>query len=406
MALAVLVTVVGAGASASFAQTSAPPPNAYRPEIATPLQAAQELIRASKFDAALAMIRQAEAVADRTPDENTAIDRMRGVAASGAGDLPTATRSFEAVVATGRLEPADRARVVEVLAQLYFQAKDYPKAATWAAQYLKDGGTNAEVRWLRIRSLYLADDCANAALELRAVLDAEARTGAVPQLVRLQLLASCYVKLGDNPGYVFALEKLLAHYPSKEYWADAIRRVETRPGFADRLYLDVLRLRQATDTLRGGTEYAAMTQLALAAGLPAEAKRVSDQGFASGALGTGADAEQQRRLRDTAAKQMAEDEKQLPQSAKAAAAAPDGSALFNVGFAYASAGQYDNGLAMMEQGMKKGGLKRPDDAKLHLAIAYLAAGQKARAVQAFGDVGGTDGTADLARLWSIHAQRP
>jgi hypothetical protein len=51
-------------------------------------------------------------------------------------------------------------------------------------------------------------------------------------------------------------------------------------------------------------------------------------------------------------------------------------------------------------------LSRPDEAKLHLGIAYLAAGQKGKAIAAFRDVGGTDGTADLARLWSIHAQRP
>ena len=404
-ALVALMTMVGGGVSTPFAQTGAPPPDALRPEIATPLQAAQELIRASKFDEALAMVRQADAVADRTPNENMAIDRMRGVAASAAGDLATATRSFEAVIAAGRLEPADRTRIVEVLAQLYFQAKDYPRAATWASLHLKDGGTDAEMRWLLIRSLYLADDYANAALELRAVLDADARTGAAPQLVRLQLLASCYVKLGDNAGYVFALEKLLAYYPNKEYWADAIRRVETRPGFADRLYLDVLRLRQATGTLGGTADYAAMTQLALAAGLPAEAKRVSDQGFASAALGTGEDAEQQRRLRDTAARQVVEDEKQLVLSAKAAVAAADGIALVSVGFAYAGMGQFDEGIALMEQGMQRGGLGRQDDAKLHLGIAYLAAGRKAQAVRVFKDVGGTDGTADLARLWLIHAQR-
>jgi tetratricopeptide (TPR) repeat protein len=293
-----------------------------------------------------------------------------------------------------------------VLAQLHFQAKDYPKSATWASQYLKDGGTNAEMRWLLIRSLYLADDCANASRELRAVVDAGAKTGTAPQRDRLHLLASCYAKLGDTAGYAFTLDKLLVYHPSKEIWAEAIRRVETGPGFADRLRLDVLRLRQATGTLGGTADYAAMTQLALAAGLPAEAKRISDLGFASGALGTGADDEQQRRLAETAARQMAEDQKQLPQSANAAGAATDGTALVNVGFAYASAGDYDKGIALMEQGMRKGGLRRGDDAKLHLAIAYLGAGQKAQAVRALQDVGGTDGTAELARLWLIHAQRP
>jgi len=422
--LVALLTMVGAGVRTSFAQTYAappnapppnvfppnvspptvPPPNVFRPEIAAPLQAAEELIRAGKFDEALARIRQADAVADRTPNENFAIDRMRGIAASGAGDIPTATRSFEAVIAAGRLEPAERARLMQLLAQLYFQGKDYRKAATWAARILQDDGTNADVRWLLIRSQYLADDCASAARELRAVVDANATTA--PPLDRLQLLASCYIKLDDNAGYVFTLEKLLTYYPKKEYWADAIRRVYARTGFSDRLALDVLRLRQATDTLSGDAEYALMTQLALAAGLPAEAKRVSDAGFAAGALGTGADTAQQRRLRDTAVKQMAEDEQQLPQSAKAAGAAADGTALVNVGFTFVSTGQFDKGIALMEQGMQKGGLRRPDDAKLHLAIAYLAAGQKARAILAFKDVGGTDGTADLARLWSIHAQRP
>jgi Tfp pilus assembly protein PilF len=404
---AMLVAVLaGAAVSGPFAQTGSAPPIVLRPEIATPLQAAQELVRAGKFNEALARIREADAVADRTPGEILAIERVRGVAASGAGDIPTATRSFEAVVAAGGLEPADRARLTQAMAQLYFQGKDYPKAATWAARYLQENGTNEDMRWLLIRAQYIADDWASAARELRVDVDSGLKSGVAPPLERVQLLANCYTKLGDSAGYVYALEALLTFYPKKEYWAGAIRRVEAKPGFADRLALDALRLRQATGVLSTGADYAAMAELAMAAGLPAEAKRVADEGFASGALGTGAEADRQKRLRDTAAKQVAEDQRQLPQSVRAAVAAPDGTALVNVGFVYVSDGQFDQGIALMEQGMRKGGLRRPDEAKLHLAIAYLAAGQKAKAIAAFRDVGGTDGTADLARLWLIHAQRP
>ena len=408
IALRMLLVAVlaAAGVGVPFAQTGSVPLIVLRPEIATPLQAAQELARASKFDEALARIREAEAVPNRTPGEILAIDRMRGVAASGAGDIPTATRSFEAVLAAGNLDPADRARLTQTLAQLYFQGKDYPKTATWAERYLQENGTHADMRWLLVRAQYLTDDWASAARELRADVDAGVRSGAAPPLDRLQLLASCYVKLGDNAGYVYTLEALLAFYPKKEYWMDAIRRVEAKPGFANRLALDALRLRQATGVLSAGADYSAMAEFALAAGLPAEAKRIADQALASGALATGADAEKQKRLRDTAARQVAEDQQQLPQSVKAAMAAPNGTALVNLGFVYVSDGQFDQGLALMEQGMQKGGLSRPDEAKLHLAIAYLAAGQKAKAIAAFRDVGGTDGTADLARLWSIHAQRP
>ena len=138
-ALVALMTMVGGGVSTPFAQTSAPPPNALRPEIATPLQAAEELIRASKFDEALAMVRQADAVADRTPNENLAIDRCAE------SPLPArATSDGHPVLRGGHCRraprPADRTRIIEVLAQLYFQAKDYPKAGTWALRFLRKAG--------------------------------------------------------------------------------------------------------------------------------------------------------------------------------------------------------------------------------------------------------------------------
>jgi len=381
-------------------------PNAFRPEILTPLKAAEELIRAGKFGEALVKLREADAVPARTATENVAIERMRAIAASGAGDVPTAIRSFETVLAAGGLTPAERTKMIEVLAQLYYQAKDYPKAASWASRYVSEGGPNADVRGLMIQSQVQAGDCANASRELRALIDADTKSGGTPAQDQLQLLTNCYAKLGDDAGYAFALEKLLASYPKKEYWADAIRRVESKSSFANYNTLDLLRLRHATGTLDGTPSYATMTRLALDAGLPAEAKRISDEGFASGALGTGADADAQKRLRDTAAKQVVEDQKQLPQSARAASASGDGNALVNVGFAYVSGGQFDTGIPMMEQGIAKGGLRRPDEAKLHLGIAYLSAGRKADAVRTFQGVGGADGTAELARLWLIFAQRP
>jgi Flp pilus assembly protein TadD len=59
----------------------------------------------------------------------------------------------------------------------------------------------------------------------------------------------------------------------------------------------------------------------------------------------------------------------------------------------------------MEQGIKKGGLKRPEDAKLLLGYAQFQAGQRAKAAQTLKGVQGNDGPADLARLWTLLAQR-
>jgi len=71
-----------------------------------------------------------------------------------------------------------------------------------------------------------------------------------------------------------------------------------------------------------------------------------------------------------------------------------------IGMAYTGLGQYDKGIALIQQGIAKGGHKHVDDARLHLGIAYVRAGNRAKANEAFRSVKGTDGAADLARLWT------
>ena len=70
---------------------------------------------------------------------------------------------------------------------------------------------------------------------------------------------------------------------------------------------------------------------------------------------------------------------------------------------YVLNGKAEHGLALMEAGIAKGGLKRPEDSKLHLGVAYFWAGNYAKAAQVLKTVQGRDGTADLAHLWALLA---
>jgi hypothetical protein len=406
IALAALVLATAIAPAIACAQTPTPDPNdVFRADVGKPLQAAEEFIKVGKYPEAMAKIREAEQVPNPTAVESYNINRMRGIAALGLSDTQTAARSFDAVIASGRSPPGEQLKLMETISVLYFRSRDYANAASWTQRYLKAGGTNPDMRMQLVRSLYLGAQYGAAATELRAMVDADEKTGATPTLERLELLADAYVKTNDGAGYSYALDKLLAYYPKKEYWADAIRRVAGKPGFPDSLQLDVLRLQDATTGLTDPAQYVAMAQGALRIGAPAEAKRILDRGYAAGVLGSGPGAAEQQTLLATATKQAAQDEKIFAQNAKDAAAAKDGSGLLSTGYAMVCAGQFDKGLALMEQGIQKGGIGRPDEAKLHLAIAYLAAGQKAKAIMAFKSLQGGDATADLARLWLIHAQR-
>ena len=103
-------------------------------------------------------------------------------------------------------------------------------------------------------------------------------------------------------------------------------------------------------------------------------------------------------------KDLGESQRNRARDERDALAAKDGNELVKVGLNYVYEGNADKGIALIEQGIKKGGLKRPEDAKLRLGEAQIHAGHKNRGVQTLKTVQGNDGTADLARLWILNAR--
>ena len=397
-AAALLVAGIAAG-GASLAQES------VRPEIGKPLQAAQEMIKAGRYREALGKVREAEAAGARNANETYLIERMRLAAASGAGDAETAARSFDALSGSGRIQPAEKLKMMESIAGSYYRAQQYAKAMQWSQRYFREGGTSPAIRTMLIQSQYLSGDFAGASKELVAEIQGAERAGTTPGEDRLKLLLNAASKQGDNNAYVFAMERLVTYYPKKEYWVDLLSRMQRKPGFSDRLSLDAYRLSLATGSMSAAADFMEMAQLALQADLASEGKVVIDKGIASGALTTGAQADRAKRLKALVDKKLAEDAASRAEDEKQAVAAKSGDALVSLGMYSVYSGQAAKGVQLMQQGIAKGGLKRPEDAKLHLGIAQLAAGDKARAQATFKTVQGTDGTADLARLWALYARR-
>ena len=370
-----------------------------RPEIGKPLQAAQELLKEGKYKDALAKVREADAVGDRTPYENYILDRMRASAAAGAGDDATAAKSFEAVLTSGRLQTAEKLQILEAIANVAYRAKDYAKAIEWSQRYFKEGGSSEQMNSLQASAHYLSGDYAGLVRDMQQKVQAVEQSVPLVDESTLRMLAASYAKLGDDAGYMGTLEKLLVHHPKKDYWAEMLARIQTKPSFSDRLTLDVYRLRIVTGTLNEPAQYLELAELALQDGLPAEAKKVVEAGYAAGKLGTGADAGRHQRLRDMANRQAAEDEKSL----SADVIGRNAEALVSTGQALVSVGRVDEGIGLIDKGIAKGGLKHPEEAKLHLGQAYLTGGNKNKAVEVFKSIKGADGVGDLARLWAIHA---
>ncbi len=376
---------------------------AVRPEVGKPLQQASELLRAGKAKEALAKVREADAVGGKTAAEQTMIERMRGAAAQRAGDTATAIQAFEALFP--KLSGADAAQVAEQLAFAFSQQKDWPRSSQWAQKAQSLGSTSPQLKQLLAYVQSQSGDYSAIAREAAAAVSAAEQAGRRPEEGDLLRLADAQQRTGNAAGQTATLDKLLTYYPKKEYWSIFLGRLPRKSGFSDRFSLDVMRLKLATGNLSKTEEFMEMAQLSLQAGYPAEGKAIIEKGFASGALGQGPEAERHKRLRDLAIKQEGESKASIEQRAKDAATAKDGNDLVQIGYAYVTMGQADKGIPLIEQGIAKGGLKRPEDAKLRLGLALLQGGKaKAKAVQTLRSVQGNDGGADLGRLWALYAQ--
>lgn len=313
----------------------------------------------------------------------------------------------EAAVSAGRLSRPDQLAAIKRIASFYASRAEHRRTLMWTQRYVAEGGSEAEVRPLAVGAYFHLEDYANAARGLQFEVQASERAGAAPPEERLQWLLTSYRKLNDNLGAAWALEKLVTHHPRKAYWSELLMRIQQRKGLGDRLALDVMRLRLATDTLGTAEDYVQMATMSLQVGQPAEAKKVVDHGFAASRLGQGTEADKHRALRDQVHRAAADDAKRLalPDTEVQAAAAPDGSALVALGLAHAMQGGFAKGSALMEQGLRKGVVSTPQDAKLRLGMVYWMAAQNTKALDVLRGVGGRHGAGDLARLWELFVRQ-
>jgi hypothetical protein len=371
-----------------------------RAEVGKPLAQARDLINAGRGKEAVAKVREAEAIGGITPAERQAIDQMKAAAAQRAGDMATAIQALEGLA--GRSSGAQLGSYAEQLASAYAQQRNNAKASEWLQKAIAAGNTSGTVRQLQSYLQSASGDYGAIAREAGAAVSAAEQAGRRPDEGDLLRLADAQQRTGNMAGYGNTLEKLLLNYPKKDYWSAYLGRLPRKAGFSPRFELDVLRLRLASGTLAKPEEYMELAQLSLQAGLPSEARRVAEMGFTAGVLGTGPEAGRHQRLRDLAVKEENEAKEKLAGMAAEAETFKEGDGLVRVGTSYVALGEVDKGIELIQKGIAKGNLKRPDEARLRLGLAQLQNPKtKTAGVQTLKSVKGTDGAADIARLWLI-----
>ena len=391
------------------AAPAAAPANTVRPELFKLLDsnAIQQLIATKNAAELQTRITQAEAIPNRTPYENYILNRIKMAHASMTGNEQAIVSSAEEVVNSGFESKENQAKLVLAIANIQYNAKNYAAANEQLKRFESLGGNMAEARPLQIRSQYLNKDYAGAKTQLQQLIAETEKAGKTPSQEDLKLFMSAAHETKDTAAYESAVQKLVSYYPSDEYWGELIRvGVIRKPGFNQDNYLPVLRLYFGTMKTLREEDYIDLAETALRDGFPTEAKNVLDAGYSAGVLGKGGNAKAHNALRARAEKGAADDAKNIAAGEASAAKAKTGAGLVNLGWAYSTMGQHDKGIGFIQQGIAKGGLKQPDEAKLRLGAAQAKAGQKDEAIKTFESVKAGGGLSDVARVWVMTLRQP
>ncbi|MEO8308216.1 MAG: tetratricopeptide repeat protein [Pseudomonadota bacterium] len=368
-----------------------------------PLKAAQDAMKAQKYDDAIAKANEALALPGKTAFDSYVSYQVLVFSYLKKGNTAKAAESMEAELATGLTTPAEEATINKALASIAYQQQNYAKAAESYNKLIKSGAGDAESYTMVAQSYYLMKNYKEACKFLTDYIGDQEKRGQTPKEQSLQLYANSCEKANENSAASNAQEKLVVYYPKPAYWNGLLYSVLRAQGITDRQTLNVYRLMQETKTLAQPSDYTEMAQLAMEAGTPGEAQKVLEQGFAANVFTDQRVKDRTQRLLDTAKKAAATDQTTLAKSEVEAKAAKTGDADVALGSAYLSYGQNDKAIEALTRGLAKGGLKTPEG-QIMLGIAQLRSGNKAEAQKTFKAVKSDDATwSRVAKLWVLDA---
>jgi tetratricopeptide (TPR) repeat protein len=374
--------------------------------IAKPMTAAQEAMKAKRWQDVLARVRDAEAA----PGAKSAFDQyymaeFRGYAYHNLRQDADAARELENALNSPCMPEAKKADRYKALVGLYTSLKNYPKAIDYANRGLKLS-RDPELQVALAQAYYQSGNNKDAA---RVMKDLLASSDRAPKEQQLLLIRAACEKAGDNACVSQAYEKLVVYYPKPEYWQNLMRAL--RGGDLDDIQAhNVMRLALYVNVLKDPDQFKEMAQLGLEEKLACEAQTVLEQGFAKKVFVDKRDVDVNTRLLEAAKKEAAAEKAVLAKNVAAARSAATGDALVKVGAQYLACGDVAKGTQLIQAGITKGTLakgdpkeaERNDEAYLILGMGHLKNNNKAEAAKAFRAVKKDPTMVRIAKLWLLN----
>jgi tetratricopeptide (TPR) repeat protein len=310
-------------------------------------------------------------------------------------DYAKALKAYENVVAQPDIPIAMEVNTKFTIAQLYFVQEQWQKGINALLEWFKvTENPNANAYVLLSQGYYQLKDYDKALFNVEKAISMYKEKDKLPKEQWYNLARFLYFEKNEINKTVDVLEELLKYYPKKQYWVQLSHMYGEQQKESEQL--SAMETAYMQDMLDKSTEQVTMAYLYLNAEVPYKAARVMDKGLKNKSIeGKSKNWE----IAGSAWRQAQEIDKAIPAMEEAAAKSDKGELYTRLGNVYLDGDQFKKAISALNKGLSRGGVKRPDTARLVLGMAYFNTKQYSKAREAFKAAGRDERSAKYATQW-------
>ena len=310
-------------------------------------------------------------------------------------DYAQSLRYYEQVIAQPDIPLAMEINTRFTVAQLYFVQEKWQQGIDALLVWFDlSEKPNAGAYVLLAQGYYQVKNFNLALKNVETAIDMHEGEGKLPKEQWYNLARFLYFDKEDFDSALDVLNTLIIYYPKKQYWVQASHLYGEKKEEQKQLALMEAAYEQGF--LDRSSELVNMSYLYLNAEVPYFAASVIEKGFDDELVD---DKSKNYELAGSAWAQAREVAKSIPMMEKAAAKSDEGELYVRLGNVYLDGDQFAKAADSVSKGLKKGGVKRPDQARLVLGMAYFNLGEYNKARKAFRDAGKDKRSEKYAKQW-------
>ena len=364
-------------------------------EVYDRITKAQELVDAKDYRGALKSLNSLYNPDKLTEYEQANVLNYIGFVYYNMDDITNAIRTYERMVAIPSLEDQMKKQTTYTMAQLFTMEEQYEKAlSTLDKWFILETNPAPEPFILKAQNLYQVQRYSAMIEPIRnAMRVAEARQKPIKEDWYV-LLNFAYFTLEDYRQVRDIQKILLVNWPKKRYWF-SLAGAFTELGEDENL-INAYAAANDQRMLEKESELVTMAQLFLQREVPFKAGQLLEKEMASGRVSKNA---KNYRLLSQAWQLSMEDEKAIPALEEAARLSDEGELDVRLGNALLNTGEYSDCVASVRNGIRKGGLKSPDNAQISLGMCLYNLRQYRASIEAFQTAAKTPRSRRVSNQW-------